>query len=47
MYSLGVPDYYYEKFPHKLRKETDSFSVHLARLLAEASGLVKQIFLPF
>ena len=28
MYSLGVPFYYYEKFPNKLKKETDSLAVH-------------------
>ena len=42
MYSLGVPFYYYEKFPNKLKKETDSLAVHLARVLAEHSGLVKK-----
>ena len=42
MYSLGVPDRYYEKYPNKLKKETDSFSVHLARLLAELSGLLRK-----
>ena len=42
MYKLGVPFYYYEKYPTRLRKETDSDTVHFARLVAEMGGLVKK-----
>ena len=42
MYELGVPFYYYEKYPTRLRKETDSWTVHFARLVAEMGGLVKK-----
>ena len=42
MYKLGVPFYYYEKYPTRLRKETDSGTVHYARLVAEMGGLVKK-----
>ena len=42
MYSLGIPDNYYTKYPHKLKKESDSFTVSLARLLAEVGSLVRK-----
>ena len=42
MYELGVPFYYYEKYPTRLRKETDSWTVHFARLVAEMGGLAKK-----
>jgi len=42
MYSLGIPASYYTKYPHKLRKETDSYSVSLARSIAEVGSLVRK-----
>ena len=42
MYSLGIPDSYYTKYPEKLKKETDSFTVRLARSLAEVGSLVRK-----
>jgi len=42
MESIGVKDWYYEKYPNKLRKETDSMSVRIARLLTEFSGIARK-----
>ncbi|GAB1360443.1 hypothetical protein MASR1M31_22500 [Porphyromonadaceae bacterium] len=42
MYPLGVADWIIESSGSKVSKETDSWSVHLARLVAETSGIVKK-----
>ncbi|MFA6336180.1 MAG: plasmid pRiA4b ORF-3 family protein [Bacteroidales bacterium] len=42
MESLGVKDWYYERYPNKLRKETDSMSVRIARALTEFSGIARK-----
>lgn len=42
MESVGVKDWYYEKYPNKLRKETDSTSVRIARILTVYSGIARK-----
>lgn len=41
-YKLGVLDKYFEKNISRIRKESDSITVHTARLVAEMGGLIKK-----
>lgn len=42
LFPLGVLDWYYKKYPNKIKKENDAEAVQLTKILLELSGITKK-----